>query len=94
MSENNFKIRLEMKSDWQIGTGAGIPGGIDELVSKDVDGFPQIPAKSLVGIWRDALERLCDGLDNGNKNGNSIKLMETGQRKGSLENLQILQNRS
>ena len=76
MSENNFKIRLEMKSDWQIGTGAGIPGGIDELVSKDVDGFPQIPAKSLVGIWRDALEKLCDGLDNGNKNGNWLNWVE------------------
>ncbi|HEY0428569.1 MAG TPA: RAMP superfamily CRISPR-associated protein [Pyrinomonadaceae bacterium] len=62
MSENKFKIKLEMLSDWQIGTGAGIPGSTDELISKDADGFPQVPAKSLVGIWRDALERLCDGL--------------------------------
>jgi CRISPR-associated protein Csx10 len=62
MLDNNFKIKLTMLSDWQIGTGAGIPGGIDELISKDVDGFPQVPAKTLVGIWRDAMERLCDGL--------------------------------
>lgn len=62
MLENNFKINLTMLSDWQIGTGAGIPGGIDELISKDVDGFLQVPAKTIVGIWRDALERLCDGL--------------------------------
>ncbi len=62
MLENNFKIKLEMLSDWQIGTGAGIPGSTDELVSRDADGFPQVPAKTLVGIWRDALERLCDGL--------------------------------
>lgn len=62
MLENNFKIKLTMLSDWQIGTGAGIPGGIDELISKDIDGFPQVPAKTLVGIWRDALERLCDSL--------------------------------
>lgn len=65
MLDNNFKISLTMLSDWQIGTGAGIPGGIDELISKDVDGFPQVPAKTLVGIWRDALERLTLGLDNG-----------------------------
>lgn len=65
MLENKFKIKLTMDSDWQIGTGAGIPGSVDELVSKDVEGFPQIPAKTLVGIWRDALERLCDGLGNG-----------------------------
>ncbi len=62
MLDNNFKIKLEMLSDWQIGTGAGIPGSTDELISKDVDGFPQVPAKTLIGIWRDALERLCDGL--------------------------------
>src|SRR5215213_1483483 len=62
MLENNFRIKLTMLSDWQIGTGAGIPGSTDELISKDADGFPQVPAKTLVGIWRDALERLCDGL--------------------------------
>lgn len=77
MLDNNFKIRLEMLSDWQVGTGAGIPGSIDELVSKDVEGFPQVPAKTIVGIWRDALERLTLGLDNGNKNGNWQKWVET-----------------
>ena len=60
-----FSVRLEMKSDWHIGTGAGIPKNIDALISKDADGFPQIPAKSIVGMWRDALEILTLGLDNG-----------------------------
>jgi CRISPR-associated protein Csx10 len=76
MLNNNFKINLEMLSDWQVGTGAGIPGGIDELISKDVDGFLQVPAKSLVGIWRDALERLTLGLDNGIEKGNWSKWVE------------------
>ncbi|MET0752485.1 MAG: RAMP superfamily CRISPR-associated protein [Pyrinomonadaceae bacterium] len=76
MLENNFKIRLEMLSDWQVGTGAGIPGSVDELISKDSKGFPQVPAKTIVGIWRDALERLCFGLDNGDKNGNWQKWVE------------------
>lgn len=51
-----------MLSDFHVGMGTGIPGGTDKLISKDVEGFPQIPAKTLVGIWRDAMERLCEGL--------------------------------
>jgi CRISPR-associated protein Csx10 len=74
--DNNFKVKLKMESDWQIGTGAGIPGSVDELVSKDVDDFPQVPAKSLVGIWRDALERLTLGLDSGNHKGEWSNLVE------------------
>ncbi|HSK73542.1 MAG TPA: RAMP superfamily CRISPR-associated protein, partial [Pyrinomonadaceae bacterium] len=59
------KIRLEMLSDWHIGTGAGVPGSTDALIARDGEGFPCVPAKSLVGIWRDALETLSRGLDNG-----------------------------
>lgn len=62
MLANSFKIKMTMLSDWHIGTGAGIPGSTDRLISRDADGFPQIPAKTIVGIWRDALERLCNGL--------------------------------
>ncbi len=60
-----FTIRLEMKSDWHIGTGAGQPGNIDKLLARDADGFPFVPAKTLNGIWRDALETLTFGLDGG-----------------------------
>jgi CRISPR-associated protein Csx10 len=62
-----FKIRLEMKSDWHIGTGAGRPGSVDKLIARDVDGFPFVPAKTLNGIWRDAMETLTLGLDGGNE---------------------------
>ena len=62
-----FTIRLEMRSDWHIGTGAGIPGSIDALLARDGDGFPCVPAKTIVGIWRDALETLTLGLDNGHE---------------------------
>lgn len=61
------KITYEMLSDWHIGTGAGIPGSVDALVARDADGFPCLPAKTVVGIWRDALETLTFGLDNGNE---------------------------
>lgn len=64
-SDKKFKIRLEMKSDWHIGTGTGIPGSVDALLARDGDGFPCVPAKTIVGIWRDALETLTYGLDSG-----------------------------
>jgi CRISPR-associated protein Csx10 len=62
-----FTIRLEMKSDWHVGTGAGRPGSIDKLIARDADGFPFVPAKTLNGIWRDAMETLTLGLDDGNE---------------------------
>src|SRR5215210_6707318 len=64
----NGKITLEMLSDWHIGTGSGIPGSVDALLTRDKDSFPCIPAKTVVGIWRDALETLTYGLDNGAPN--------------------------
>jgi CRISPR-associated protein Csx10 len=64
-SLKRFNVRLTMFSDWHIGTGAGRPGSIDKLMARDTDGFPFVPAKTLNGIWRDALEILTWGLDNG-----------------------------
>ena len=54
-----------MKSDWHVGTGAGRPGSIDSLLARDADSFPFFPAKTINGIWRDALETLTLGLDGG-----------------------------
>ncbi len=61
----SFDILLEMTSDWHVGTGAGRPGSVDRLVTRDADGLPYVPAKTLTGIWRDAAERLAFGLDGG-----------------------------
>lgn len=66
-SVENLRVRLEMKSDWHVGTGAGIPGSIDALIARDVDAFPFVPAKTLVGMWRDAMETWTLGLDNGDE---------------------------
>lgn len=68
MSNNLYKITFEMLSDWHVGTGAGIPGSVDALLARDADGFPCIPAKTVVGIWRDAMEILTLGLDDGDEN--------------------------
>ena len=59
-----FKLQITMLSDWHIGTGAGIPGSVDKKIIRDRDGFPFMPAKTINGIWRDALETLAYGLDN------------------------------
>src|SRR5436305_11235216 len=61
----SFRLRLEMKSDWHIGAGAGRPGDVDRLVRRDEDDLPFVPGKTLTGIWRDACERVALGLDDG-----------------------------
>lgn len=66
MSKNSRgKIVLTFESDWHVGTGTGIPGSTDKLIFRDENGFPAVPAKTLNGIWRDAMETLCDGLGKG-----------------------------
>lgn len=60
-----FRVRLTMESDWHVGSGMGRPGNIDRLIARDAENLPFVPAKTLRGIWRDACERLCLGLDDG-----------------------------
>lgn len=60
-----FRICLTMISDWHVGSGMGRPGNVDRLIARDDDDLPFVPAKTLHGIWRDACERLCRGLDDG-----------------------------
>lgn len=59
-----FRVRVEMESDWHIGSGTGRPGDVDRLVRRN-RGLPYVPAKSLTGIWRDACEQAALGLDDG-----------------------------
>ncbi|MGC2238415.1 MAG: RAMP superfamily CRISPR-associated protein [Pyrinomonadaceae bacterium] len=69
MSGNSHgQIVLIFESDWHVGTGTGIPGSTDKLIFRDADGFPAVPAKTLNGIWRDAMETLTLGLDDGDEN--------------------------
>jgi len=68
-NSEQLTIKINLTSDWHIGSGAGIPGDIDSLVQKDQDGLPYIPAKTLTGILRDACELVAFGLDNGAENG-------------------------
>jgi CRISPR-associated protein Csx10 len=67
--KSSFQVRVNMDSDWHIGSGAGRQGDVDRSILRDRDGFPYIPAKTLTGIWRDACELVAWGLDDGADNG-------------------------
>ena len=59
------KLTITLLSDWHIGSGTGIPGGIDRLIQRDAHNLPYIPAKTLTGILRDGCELVVAGLDEG-----------------------------
>ncbi|MEV5412902.1 RAMP superfamily CRISPR-associated protein [Thermopolyspora sp. NPDC052614] len=67
----NLDLTLFMISDWQVGTGTGAPGYLDRLVQRDprgdgtTPGPPIVPAKTLVGVWRDSCELAAYALDAG-----------------------------
>lgn len=59
------QMSITFTSDWHCGTGQGRHGGIDRLVRRDADDLPFVPAKTLLGLWRDACEKAARGLDDG-----------------------------
>lgn len=65
----NFELSLHMISDWGVGTGTGVHGYVDRLIQRDTStrtpGPPIIPAKTLVGVWRDSCEVAAYALDSG-----------------------------
>lgn len=60
-----FEVHLYLMSDWRVGTGTGRHGQADRLIARDQDGLPFVPAKTLVGVWRDACEIAATALDGG-----------------------------
>ena len=57
------ELIIKFESDWRIGTGTGVRGGIDERVRRDGNGLPVVPARTLTGLWRDGCERVAAALD-------------------------------
>ncbi|MFF4411570.1 RAMP superfamily CRISPR-associated protein [Streptosporangium sp. NPDC001559] len=66
-----FTISLFMVSDWRVGTGTGVHGYADRLVRREEQSSalapapPVVPAKTLVGVWRDSCELAAYALDSG-----------------------------
>ncbi|HET6382576.1 MAG TPA: RAMP superfamily CRISPR-associated protein, partial [Armatimonadota bacterium] len=64
-----LSLTLSMESDWHVGLGAGRRGDADRLIRRDQDGLPYVPARTLLGIWRDSCEVVARGLDDGAPDG-------------------------
>lgn len=53
-----ISYRLKFRSDFHIGSGAGLPGVIDNGLKYDINGIPEINGKTIKGIVRDSVENL------------------------------------
>lgn len=58
-----MRICIEFLSDWHVGDGSGRPSDVDRLVVRDARGVPLVPARGLLGAWRDAAEALAQALE-------------------------------
>lgn len=56
-------LTLTFTSDWRIGSGTGRPGDVDQLIRRDRNHAPFLPAKTIIGIWRDSCEQVAAALD-------------------------------
>jgi CRISPR-associated protein Csx10 len=74
-ARSEFTLAVTMESDWHVGAGVGRPGSVNRLVTRDRDGLPYLPAKTLTGIWRDACEQVAVSLDRGGSGW--VTLLET-----------------
>jgi CRISPR/Cas system CSM-associated protein Csm3 (group 7 of RAMP superfamily) len=55
-----IKYRIEMLSDWHIGSGLDGGADADLLVLKDENNLPYIPGKTIKGLLKDSLMDIAD----------------------------------
>jgi CRISPR-associated protein Csx10 len=60
---SSFLVTVRLLSDWHVGTGDGRVAAVDAQVRRDSEGLPFVPAKTLVGLWRDACETVASAFD-------------------------------
>ncbi len=58
-----YKIQIEFKSDWHIGTGIGLPGTSDDMLLRDNNDYPFIPGRTIKGILRNTHEQFLSRMD-------------------------------
>ncbi len=61
-------VTVRFRSDWQVGSGAGQPGGADLLVRRR-RGRPYFPGSSLRGLWREGCTLAAVALDDDQSRG-------------------------
>ncbi len=59
----SLPFTLTFLSDYHIGTGTSVHGGVDAKLYTDIDGMPLIGGKTVTGVLRDGAEQLAIGLD-------------------------------
>ena len=55
-----IKYKIEMLSDWHIGSGLDGGADADNVVLKDEDNLPYIPGKTIKGLLKDSLMEIAD----------------------------------
>lgn len=55
-----LEYKIEMLSDWHVGSGLDSATDADELVLKDDDNLPYIPGKTIKGLLKDAMMDLSE----------------------------------
>lgn len=65
MTRLPVQITMTFASDWHVGVGFGRRGNVDRATAVDELGLPFVPAKTAVGILRDAAEIASSALDSG-----------------------------
>ncbi|WP_147680633.1 RAMP superfamily CRISPR-associated protein [Actinomyces ruminicola] len=68
-SKLTFPVSVTFTSDWGIGTGTGVVGGVDSRVERDADGRLVVRATGLAGVIREQAQVVAEALDEGRSSG-------------------------
>jgi len=55
-----IKYKIELLSEWHVGSGLDSGSDADALVLKDENNLPYIPGKTIKGLLRDSLSEILD----------------------------------
>ncbi|MEA3452075.1 MAG: RAMP superfamily CRISPR-associated protein [Bacteroidota bacterium] len=55
-----IKYKIELLSDWHVGSGLDSGADADAVVLKDDKNLPYIPGKTIKGLLKDSLFEICD----------------------------------
>ncbi|RLP06309.1 RAMP superfamily CRISPR-associated protein [Propionibacterium australiense] len=58
-----FPVTIVFRSDWGVGTGTGIAGGVSSVVEKDANGRPVVRGTALAGVVREQAATAARALD-------------------------------
>jgi CRISPR-associated protein Csx10 len=87
MTTVSMFYRLYCFTDVHVGSGTGLPGMLDSLVTEDLEGFAFIPASQIKGLVKDSCYKLLDRLPNFNEKCAGQKKL--AEMKSFMEDIQL-----